>query len=128
LAEDAAELVEVDYDPLPAVVDYATAAAAEVLVHESHGSNLVGELGGLPTSALAEVYDGAAHVVAETIVQQAYTAVPMEGRGLVVDFTPTTGEMTIYAATQVPHEIRLFCSRLLGLPEHRVRVVMRDTG
>ena len=54
--------------------------------------------------------------------------VPMEGRGLVVDYSPSTGELTIYAATQSPHEVRLFCSRLLGIPEHRIRVVMRDTG
>ncbi len=36
--------------------------------------------------------------------------------------------LTIYSATQSPHEVRLFCSRLLGMPEHRIRVVMRDTG
>ena len=52
----------------------------------------------------------------------------MEGRGLVVDYSRATGELTIYAATQAPHEVRLFCSRLLGIPEHRIRVVMRDTG
>ena len=52
----------------------------------------------------------------------------MEGRGLVVDYSRATGELTIYAATQSPHEVRLFCSRLLGMPEHRIRVVMRDTG
>src|SRR5206468_12758930 len=75
-----------------------------------------------------EVFASAAHVVEETIFQQRYTAVPMEGRGLIVAPSPVTGELTIYAATQVPHEVRLFCSRLLGIPEHRVRVVMRDTG
>ena len=64
----------------------------------------------------------------ETIYQQAYAPVPMEGRGLVVDWSRATGELTIYAATQSPHEVRLFCSRLLGIPEHRVRVIMRDTG
>ena len=54
--------------------------------------------------------------------------VPMEGRGLVVDYSPSTGDLTIHSATQSPHEVRLFCSRLLGIPEHRIRVVMRDTG
>ena len=67
-------------------------------------------------------------MVRETIYQQAYVAAPMEGRGLVVDCSRATGELTIYAATQAPHEVRLFCSRLLGVPEHRIRVVMRDTG
>jgi len=128
VAEDAAELVEVDYEPLPAVVDYTTAEQTEALVHESHGSNVVGQIDGVPASALDDVFMAAAHVVSETIYQQAYAPVPMEGRGLVVDYSGATGELTIYAATQVPHEVRLFCARLLGIPEHRIRVVMRDTG
>jgi carbon-monoxide dehydrogenase large subunit len=128
LAEDAAELVDVDYEPLPAVVDYTTAEHADALVHQQHGSNVVAELNGLPASALQEIFAGSAHVVTETIYQQAYAPVPMEGRGLVVDWSHASGELTIHAATQSPHEVRLFCSRLLGIPEHRVRVIMRDTG
>ena len=54
LAEDAAELVEVDYEPLPAVVDYTEAEHADALVHESHGSNVIGEIAGLPASALED--------------------------------------------------------------------------
>ena len=101
---------------------------ADALVHQAHGSNLVGELAGLPASALDDVFAAAAHVVSETLYQQAYAPVPMEGRGLVVDHSASTGELTIHSATQSPHEVRLFCSRLLGIPEHRIRVVMRDTG
>jgi carbon-monoxide dehydrogenase large subunit len=126
LAEDAADLVEVDFDPLPAVVDYRGASETTDLVHDAHGSNVVAELAGPPASD--EAFASAAHVVEGTISQQRYTAVPMEGRGIIVDPSPVTGELTIYAATQVPHEVRLFCSRLLGIPEHRVRVVARDTG
>jgi aerobic carbon-monoxide dehydrogenase large subunit len=129
IAEDAADLVDIEYEPLPAVVDYMSADhEGAPLVHPGHGSNLIGAMGGLPASALEDVFDSAAHVVGETIVQQAYAAVPMECRGLVVDFSATTGELTIYAGTQSPHEVRLFCSRLLGMPENLIRVVMRDTG
>jgi carbon-monoxide dehydrogenase large subunit len=128
IAEDAVDLVEVDYDALPAVVDYATAETADALVHEAHGSNLVAGLDGLPPDALADAYASASHVASETIWQQAYAAVPMECRGIVVDPDPTTGELTIYAATQAPHEWRMFCARLLGVAEHRIRVVTRDTG
>jgi carbon-monoxide dehydrogenase large subunit len=128
LAQDAAELVDVDYEPLKAVVDYTTADCASELVHEGHGSNIVGELNGRPLAALQEELATATHVVTETIFQHAHAAAPMEGRGLIVDRAPATGEITIYAATQVPHEVRLFCGRLLGVPEHRIRVVMRDTG
>ena len=128
LAEDAADLVEVDYEPLPAVVDYVVAENATELVHEHHGSNVIGEINGLPASALDDVFTTAAHVTTETIYQQACAAAPIEGRALIVDYGGATGELTIYAATQAPHDMRLFCSRLLGLAEHRIRVVMRDTG
>ena len=128
IAEDAAEMVEVDYEPLPAVVDYATAGTSEVLVHEAYPGNLAGELGGAPWETLAEVYDGAPHVVTETIWQQAYAAVPMETRGLVVEWSRGSGELIIWAGTQAPHEVRMFAARLLGVPEHRVRVITRDVG
>src|SRR3546814_16012567 len=47
---------------------------------------------------------------------------------MVAEWSSASDELTIWAATQAPHEVRLFCSRLLALPEHRVRVIMRDTG
>lgn len=128
VAEDGAELVDVDYEPLSPVVDYTAAEAADVLVHQAHGSNVIGELNGLPAEALADVYRDAAHVVRATISQQAYAPVPMEARGIVVDCSSAPGDITIHAGTQAPHEWRAFCARLLGLPEHRIRVVMRDTG
>jgi carbon-monoxide dehydrogenase large subunit len=86
------------------------------------------ELAGLPRAALQETLDGAARVVTETIFQHAHVPAPLEGRGMVVDFSRASGELTIHAATQAPHEVRMFCARLLGMPEHRIRVIMRDTG
>ena len=74
LAQDAADLVEVDYEPLPAVVDYTEAENATVLVHEQHGSNVIGEINGLPASALDDVFAAAAHVTTATIYQQACAA------------------------------------------------------
>ncbi|MFB4309681.1 xanthine dehydrogenase family protein molybdopterin-binding subunit [Actinomadura sp. GTD37] len=128
LAEDAAELVFVDYDPLPPVADYVTARGDGELVHAGYPGNLAGELAGPPFDDLAPVFDEAALVVRETIYQQAYVPAPMETRGIVAEWSAPTGDMSIWTGTQSPHEVRLFCSRLLGLPEHRVRVVMRDTG
>jgi carbon-monoxide dehydrogenase large subunit len=128
LAEDAAELVDVDYDPLPAVVDYATADGAEALVHEAHGSNVIGGLGAPSSEDLEDAFASAPHVVRETIWSQSYVPAPLEGRGLLVDYSPGTGDVTVYSATQSPHEVRMFCSRLLGVPEQHIRVVMRDTG
>ena len=53
---------------------------------------------------------------------------PIETRGLVVEWTAATGELTLWASTQTPHELRAFCARLLGIAAQRVRVIMRDTG
>ncbi|WP_218040439.1 xanthine dehydrogenase family protein molybdopterin-binding subunit [Actinomadura sp. WMMB 499] len=128
IAEDAAEPVLVDYEALPPVVDYATAHESEELVHPGFPGNLVGEFGGRPAEELAEVFERAAHVARETIHQQTYAAVPMETRGLIAEWSRAEGEMTIWASTQTPHETRLFGSRLLGVDEHRIRVVMRDPG
>lgn len=127
-AEDGVELVDVLYEPLPPVVDYLDAEQSDALVHAGHGSNLVGEVAGRPIESLESQFAAASHVIAETIFQQACAPAPLEGRALIVDYAAATGEMTIYAATQAPHEVRLFCSRLIGLPEHRVRVIAQDTG
>jgi carbon-monoxide dehydrogenase large subunit len=128
VAEDAADLVVVDFDPLPAAVDYATAIGSEVSVHQGTPGNVVGEMGGPPAAEVEAMLASAPHVVTETFRQHAYAPVPMETRGLVAEWSAASGEMTIWAATQAPHEVRLFCSRLLGVPEQRIRVVMRDTG
>jgi carbon-monoxide dehydrogenase large subunit len=126
IAEDACDLVIVDYQSLTPVVDYRTAESTNELVHAAHGSNLIGALSGPPNTTTDDEFDAAARVVTNTIYQQAQAAVPMETRGIVVHHSH--GDVTIWAATQVPHEVRAFCARLLGIPEHRVRVIMKDTG
>jgi len=126
VAEDATELVDVEYDPLPPVVDYIEAQQSTELVHENYPGNVAGRLNGAKPDAVEEACASAAHVVSESVYQQAYVAVPMETRGLIVEWS--SGELTMWAATQAPHEVRAFASRLLGLPEHRIRVIMRDTG
>ncbi len=127
LAEDACELVDVDYEPLPAVADYSSAGTAEALVHEGYAGNLAGEMAGAPADTIA-AYAEAAHVVSETIWEQAQAAAPMETRGLVAEWSRGSRELTVWAGTQAPHEVRMFAARLLGIPEHSVRVITRDVG
>src|SRR3546814_10908234 len=124
IAEDAVDLVVVDYEPLAAVADYTEAATSSELEHDGFPGNSVADFGGAPVEAVAEVFASAAHVVEETIYQQAYAAVPLETRGMVAEWSPASDELTIWAATQAPHEVRLFCPRLLALPAHRVRVII----
>jgi aerobic carbon-monoxide dehydrogenase large subunit len=127
VAEDAVELVVVEYEPLTALVDYSEAEHAEFSVHESHGSNSAGELA-MGMDEIGPLMAAAPRLIERTIHQHAYAPVPMETRGIVVDYKSSTGELTIYASSQSPHEVRAFCSRMLGIPEHHIRVIAKDTG
>ncbi|KUI18623.1 xanthine dehydrogenase [Mycobacterium sp. GA-1285] len=130
LAEDAVDAVDVDYEPLPAVADFTKAIggteAGAPVVHEAYPDNVAGGMGGAPPDE--ETFANAACVASATVYQQIYAPVPIECRGMVVEWTPATEELTIWASTQTPHELRAFCARLLGIPAHNVRVIMRDTG
>ena len=128
VAEDAAELVEVDYDPLPAVIDAATASHDPTLVHPELGSNVAVHIASPPDPELDAIFERAPHVVTETLVQHRHTNVPMETRGIVASFTPATGELDVWISTQNPHEVRQACARALGVPESRVRVRAGDVG
>jgi aerobic carbon-monoxide dehydrogenase large subunit len=128
IAEDAVELVSVDYEPLPAAVDYRVDYPADAVVHAGFPGNVVGTVPGPEAPGLDAIFASASHVVEEVITQRSCAAVPMETRGMVAHWLPGPGELTIWASTQTPHEVRLFAARLLGVPEHRVRVIARDTG
>ena len=128
LAEDAGELIEVDYDPLPAVIDAETAAEDPTLVHPELGSNVAVQIASPPDPELEAIFERAPHVVTETLVQHRHTNVPMETRGVVASFTPATGELDVWISTQNPHEARQACARALGVPESRVRVRAGDVG
>jgi carbon-monoxide dehydrogenase large subunit len=130
IAEDALELVDVDYEPLPAVTDFTRAQSSDVLIHDTpdhrYADNVAGGMAGAPPDE--EIFATSAYVVEENIYQQIYAPVPIETRGLVVEWAAASEELTLWASTQTPHELRAFCARLLGIAAQRVRVIMRDTG
>jgi aerobic carbon-monoxide dehydrogenase large subunit len=126
IAEDAIELVDVDYEPLSAIADFTKAVNSEVVVHEAYPDNVAGGMSGAPPDE--ETFSSAAYVVAANVYQQMYAPVPIETRGMVVEWSASTGELTMWASTQTPHELRAFCARLLGIPAQHVRVITRDTG
>jgi carbon-monoxide dehydrogenase large subunit len=128
-ARAAAELIEVDYDVLPAVVDMKAAAGGGTLVHDDIGTNVcydwvIGEEGDVD-AALA----GSAHVTEIDIVNNRLIANAMEPRAAVSDFDRATGEYTLYTTTQNPHVIRLLMGAfVLSIPEHKLRIVAPDVG
>jgi carbon-monoxide dehydrogenase large subunit len=126
IAEDAVELVDVDYEPLPAIADFTQAVNSDVVVHQAYPDNVAGGMGGAPPDE--ETFSSAAFVASADVYQQIYAPVPIETRGMVAEWTASTSELTLWASTQTPHELRAFCARLLGIPAQGVRVIMRDTG
>ncbi len=126
IAEDAVELVDVDYEPLPAIADFTRAETSDVVVHDAYPHNVAGGLSGAPPDE--QVFDSAPHVVSANVYQQIYAPVPIETRGMVVEWSASAEELTVWGSTQTPHELRAFCARLLGIPAQRVRVIVRDTG
>jgi carbon-monoxide dehydrogenase large subunit len=129
LAEDGCELVEVDYETRPAVVgiDQARAEGAPV-VHPGHESNVAGATPPSEDPEIDAVFASAAHVVTETLSQHRYVASPMETRGVVADWQPFPGQLTIWLSTQGAHAARDHFAQLLELPASAVRVVVGDVG
>ncbi|MGH9049213.1 MAG: xanthine dehydrogenase family protein molybdopterin-binding subunit [Acidimicrobiia bacterium] len=123
-AVDAAELVIVDYDPLPAAADAEAALedGAPVLFPD-HGSNVAVEL---DFGDNANVFDGADVVVEGHFVNQRLAAVPMEPNGIVVE--PDGEGLRIHAPTQNPHGLRDPLAQALGLAPEHVRVIAPAVG
>jgi carbon-monoxide dehydrogenase large subunit len=128
-AKDAAELVEIDYEALPAVTDTREAASpdAPVLFDEA-GSNVVvdGELGDAAGTAAA--FARAAHVVNFDTWVQRITGVPMEPRAAVAAFDPETGRTTLYAGSGGVWRLKDDLATILAVPPDKVRVIMREVG
>jgi aerobic carbon-monoxide dehydrogenase large subunit len=136
LAKDAAELVEVDWEPLPAVTDIKAALAdGAPLVHEDLGTNDAGSWimsrdSPAPIRNASGPYFEDPEMV--TIKEEYYLGrlIPnaMEPRGVVCDVNPSMGEYTLYSATQIPHILRTTLTITCGVPEAKLRVVAPDVG
>lgn len=130
-ARDAVEAIEVDYEPLDAVVDMQDALSDRVLVHEDLGTNssytwdlVVEEQEG----DVQRAFDTAAFTVDERYVQQRLIPMAMEPRAVVAMPLPFGGDVTLFSATQIPHILRVMVAVTLGIDEHQVRVVTPAVG
>ena len=126
VAEDAAELVLVDYDSLPVMttIDEAMATGA-VPILPGQASNVVMEMALTEDDGQAEV-DAAPHRSSLRIVNQRLAPVPIEPIGCVADWTD--GRLTLWATVQAPHPIRNELCAMFGLAQHEVRVIAPDVG
>lgn len=131
IAQDAAEAIVVDYEVLPAITDASKAVEAGApLVHDDVPNNICfdWEIGN-PKAEVDEAMASAAHVTTLEFVNQRVSPNAMEPRSYIGHYDGVYDKYTLYTSTQNPHLIRLLmCAFVLGLPEHKVRVVGPDVG
>jgi carbon-monoxide dehydrogenase large subunit len=129
-AEDALELVEVDYEPLPVVIDAKkTTEPGQPLVHDDIPNNIsyTWALGNKDETEKA--LNEAAHVIELDLINQRLIPNAMEPRAAAAQWNAASEEMTVWTTSQNPHPIRLLLSAFtLGIPEHKLRVISPDVG
>ncbi len=127
-ARDAMDLIEVDYEPMPAVVDPQKALGkGAVLVHDEFKDNVAfrWELEG---GDIKKAFKQADRVVRQRLVNQRLIPMAMEPRGVVADYKPGEKQLTVWSATQIPHLLRTQIAAMLNFPEHGVRVIAPEVG
>ena len=128
-AKDAAELVDVDYEPLTAVIDPATADKAPAAVHDEVPDNVCYDWGHGDKAAVDAAFAKAAHVTRMDFINNRLIPNAMEPRAANAVYTRHDDSYTLYVASQNPHVERLLmCAFVLGLPESKVRVIAPDVG
>jgi carbon-monoxide dehydrogenase large subunit len=127
-AEDACELVEVRYEPLPAVTDPEVALDAKTpVIHAALGDNLCFERK-LDVGAVDKAFAESDAVVETTFRFGRHTGVTNEPRSVVADWNEGEQRMTVYHGTQAPHMMQNLFAKHLGIAEHQVRVLTKDVG
>ena len=127
-AEDAAQLVTLDLNPLPAVVDPELALRPGApIIHDKFQTNLIGAFT-IGKGDIAAAFARSPHKLQRRFHHHRYAAAPMECRGVVGVHDPRTDCVTIWSATQVVHWVRREAAAVLQLPEARIRCVALDVG
>lgn len=128
IARDALDLIEVDFEPLPVVVDAEQAiqpGAPQLHDEVPNNTTFVWKVGG---GDIDKAFREAEVVVKERIVNQRLIPNAIEPRGMVAQYTPGSGDLILWTATQIPHLVRLLLSMVIGIPEHKVRVIAPEVG
>jgi len=131
-ARDARDLIEVDYEPLPAAIDVEKAMRQDApLLYEEFGTNVALSTPG-PGENVEKVFeqtkaDGGI-VVKARMVNQRLAPVPMETRGVVAEYRKSDRSLTLWSSSQIPHLLRNILAATVGLPQHQVRVIIPEVG
>jgi carbon-monoxide dehydrogenase large subunit len=128
IARDALDLIEIDFEPLPVVVDAEKAiqpGAPQLHDEVPNNTTFVWRVGG---GDIDKAFREAEVVVKERIVNQRLIPNAIEPRGMVAQYNPGSGHLTLWTATQIPHLVRLLLSMVMGIPEHKMRVIAPEVG
>jgi len=131
-ARDARDLIEVDYEPLPAVIDVEKAMQPDSpRLYEEFDTNVAFGIHP-PTDEIDKVFeqtkaDGGI-IVKTRLVNQRLAPVPMETRGVLAEYNKANKSLTIWSSSQIPHLLRNILAALVGLPQHQVRVIVPEVG
>lgn len=127
-AEDALDLIDVTYEPLPTVADAEIAMrAGAVLVHDEVPGNVLFHTR-FENGPVQQAFESAEIRVAETFRHARCSSSPMEGRGVMASLDPVDGMLTVWASSQTPHLLRSGLAESLGIPDSRLRVLCPAVG
>ena len=131
-ARDALELIDVDYEPLPPVVDAKRAMDPDASVirddKEGQTDNHIFDWDAGDAEGTAAAFETAEVVVTQDMLYPRSHPAPMETCGMVADMNPITGKLVLHCNTQAPHAHRTVYAMVAGLPEHKLQVICPDIG
>src|ERR671923_1719650 len=128
IARDALDLIEVDFEPLAVVVDAEKAiqpGAPQLHDEVPNNTTFVWKVAG---GDVDKAFREADVVVRQRLLNQRLIPNAIEPRGIVAQYNPGSGDLTVWSATQIPHLVRLLLSMVMGIPEHKVRVIAPEVG
>ena len=128
IAEDAAALIDVEYDVLPAVVNSEDAMKSGApQLHDDAPSNIAFEWE-ISGGDIEQARSSSEVVITQRLQNQRLIPNSMEARGVIADYNKGTNQLTVWTSTQIPHLVRLLMSLVTGHPEHLIRVIAPDVG
>jgi carbon-monoxide dehydrogenase large subunit len=131
-ARDALDLIDVDYEPLPPVIDARKALDPDAPVirddKENQTDNRIFDWSAGDRARTDEVFANADIVVAQDMLYPRVHPAPLETCGTVADMDPATGKLTVWSTTQAPHAHRTIYAMVAGIPEHKIRIISPDIG
>jgi carbon-monoxide dehydrogenase large subunit len=127
-ASDAAELVEVDYEPLPVVTDLEKALSSDTpFVHDQFKTNQA-FTHTLKNGDIEAAFKKADRIASQRMLNQRLAPIAMEPRAVIAEYLPGENRLTVWSSTQIPHLLKTQISVMVGLPETAVRVIAPEVG